>query len=371
MEDLRVRAEAHPDEDLRLKTLYHYELLDTAAEPEFDDIVRLAAQVCHTPTALITLVDSDRQWFKARLNFDREQTDLDCSIAAHAILTKGLLEIPDLCEDRRTCDMPVVAGPPHFRFYAGAPLLAPNGMPLGTLSVLDMRPRRLSDDQRDALMILSRQIAAQFELRVQLSTEKKLRGEMDHRVRNSLQTLSSVLQLSSAAVRDEEAREVLGIAQRRLQSVASLHSELMGQAGRPTVSTAPYLRRLRRLLQDAAPDNVQIEVKAENVQLEGRRASALGMIVSEFVANAIKHAFPDGSPGRVTLTLDHTDNGDLRLVCRDNGIGQPVKLDIDPENLTDRLGKRLIDAAIIQLEGEVEQLPVQHGTALDIRFHHP
>ena len=105
----------------RLAALARYNILDTPAEPGFDDIVKLATLMCETPTALVSLVDSDRQWFKARICFELVETGLDSSVCAHALIEPGLLIIPDLSQDERTKDNPLVTGDPHIRFYAGAP----------------------------------------------------------------------------------------------------------------------------------------------------------------------------------------------------------------------------------------------------------
>ncbi|MDP9797888.1 signal transduction histidine kinase [Catenuloplanes nepalensis] len=149
----------------RLAMLHDLEVLDTDPEQEFDDIVKLASHVCGVPMSLVSLVDADRQWFKAKVGTEVDETSRDVSFCAHAILGKDLLVVPDVHEDRRFADNPLVAGDPGVRFYAGAPLVTSDGFALGTLCVVDSEPRRLNLDQLQALRALSRQVTAQLELR--------------------------------------------------------------------------------------------------------------------------------------------------------------------------------------------------------------
>ncbi|MEL6060654.1 MULTISPECIES: PAS domain S-box protein [unclassified Methylobacterium] len=185
----------------RLEALDASGLLDTPAEEGFDDIVALACAFCDAPVALVSLVAEDRQWFKARVGFEPDQTTLDRSVCAHALGQPDLLEIPDLTADPRTRDNPLVTGAPHLRFYAGAPLENADGERLGTLCILDHvpRPQGLTERQRAGLARLARQVMAQIELRRAL-------GERDAALsaqRASL-TLQEALLAAQAAVMSSE-----------------------------------------------------------------------------------------------------------------------------------------------------------------------
>ena len=151
----------------RLAVLHSYQMLDTGPESEFDDIVMLARQICGTPVALINLVDSQRQWFKAVSGLDICETPIEHSVCAHALAVPETLNIPDLTCDARTMNNPHVTGAPHLRFYAGAPLIAAEGVAIGTVCVIDTvpRPGGLRPDQLAALEALARQVMSQFELR--------------------------------------------------------------------------------------------------------------------------------------------------------------------------------------------------------------
>jgi formate hydrogenlyase transcriptional activator len=160
-----MKTPAPVDEQERLDALRRYKILDTLPEPEFDDLALLAARICGTPTALVTLVDADRQWFKAKVGFEATETSRDLAFCSHAILNSDLLVVPDASTDNRFSTNPLVTGPSHIRFYAGAPLIAPGGHALGTLCVIDRVPRQLAPEQAKALHALSRQVVAQLELR--------------------------------------------------------------------------------------------------------------------------------------------------------------------------------------------------------------
>lgn len=158
------------NETQRLKALHAYKILDTLAEQAYDDLTGLAAQICDAPIALISLVDRYRQWFKSRVGLDAEETPRKVSFCAHAIHHPGeLLEVEDALEDRRFAGNPLVTGDPHIRFYAGMPIVDAAGLALGTLCVIDRRPRVLKQAQRRALKALSRQVMAQIRLSSELA----------------------------------------------------------------------------------------------------------------------------------------------------------------------------------------------------------
>src|SRR4051812_48093203 len=143
-------------EKTRLKVLWQYEVLDTVPEELFDDLTELAARICEAPIALISLVDEKRQWFKSKLGTTVNETSRDLSFCAHAIGQPGLFIVPDATRDARFSNNALVVSEPKIRFYAGAPLITPDGYALGTLCVIDKVPRELRPDQKQALSILAR-----------------------------------------------------------------------------------------------------------------------------------------------------------------------------------------------------------------------
>ncbi|MDM0085714.1 EAL domain-containing protein [Variovorax sp. J31P179] len=153
-------APKRKDEDASLAALHALKILDSEPEPEFDAIVRTAAEICGAPISLISLIDHDRQWFKANVGLPGiAETPRELAFCAHAVLGGDLFEVPDAMQDSRFADNPLVTGPPDIRFYAGAPVLLNDGICVGTLCVMDRKPRQLSEKQRETLRCLSRIVA--------------------------------------------------------------------------------------------------------------------------------------------------------------------------------------------------------------------
>jgi GAF domain-containing protein len=150
----------------RLQALRDYRVLDTLPEAVYDDLAFIASQICQTPIALVSLVDGERQWFKARVGLDAEQTPRELAFCAHAILDPDqVFQVPDASRDERFDSNPLVTGGPHIRFYAGVPLVTADGHAVGTLCAIDSKPRALTDEQIRALRALSREVMMQMELR--------------------------------------------------------------------------------------------------------------------------------------------------------------------------------------------------------------
>lgn len=361
-----MQAENHPKHSERLETLQKLGILDTPQEADFDDIVKLASRICDAPISLISLVDENRQWFKARVGFDQPATPLNQSICSHAILEDGFFEVSDTRLDDRTADNPLVQGDENVRFYAGAPLVAENGLPVGTLCVLDEKPRQLNDLQREALRILAGQVMKQIELRQALRDKEILQSEMDHRVKNSLQTVSSFVRLYQRRVKDEEAKHAMDAIQRRVDAVGALHEELQSASHVGHVDLGAFLAKVCRYLEGGAPETVSIIHDVEHHFANSQKASAIGMIVSEFVANSIKHGFPDGRSGMVQVALNADESGELTLTCRDDGVGSHGAKDRVTQGTG--LGHGLLEASASQLGGELSNGLTAQGSELVLRF---
>lgn len=150
------------DDDARLQALRALLILDTPPEERFDRLVEFAAAEFDVPIALITLVDRERQWFKARVGMDVCETSREISFCGHAILQPGLFEVLDATRDPRFADNPLVVGAPHIRFYVGAPLVLPGGASMGTLCLIDTRPREFDEMDRAILGTLRDLAAAEL-----------------------------------------------------------------------------------------------------------------------------------------------------------------------------------------------------------------
>jgi PAS domain S-box-containing protein len=164
-------------EAARLAMLREYRILDTAAEPTYDELARLAAFVCNTSSAVITLLGRDRLWFKARVGLDEHESPGEITFCTYTIANRSVFIVPDTLDDPRFADSPLVTGGAPVRFYAGAPLVLPNGDCIGTLAVMDREPRRLDRGQLDALQALAHQVVAQLELRRLVDAEQRLKRE--------------------------------------------------------------------------------------------------------------------------------------------------------------------------------------------------
>ncbi len=158
----------------RLRQLKDLRILDSPPELCFDEIVKLAADICQTPMALISLIDEDRQWFKAKVGVSVKETPRKISFCSHAIQKESLFYIPNTHKDKRFADNPLVTDKPHIQFYAGYPIKSPGGMLLGTLCVLDQRPRRLNKGQKHALKVLAGQVSTEIRIRSLLHRQEEL-----------------------------------------------------------------------------------------------------------------------------------------------------------------------------------------------------
>jgi len=165
------------NEAQRLDALRQAHILDTPPEEGFDDLTRLAAHLCGVPIAAVSLINADRQWFKSMLGLETCETPRETAFCAHTILQTDLLVVPDASADERFAENPLVTGEPHIRFYAGVPLVTPDGYAVGSLCVIDRVPRELNEDQKAALQILARQAAGQIELAWRVAQQARLLAE--------------------------------------------------------------------------------------------------------------------------------------------------------------------------------------------------
>ena len=349
----------------RLAALHQYGVLDSPKEPAYDDITRLAAHVCQVPTALISFVDKDRQWFKSAIGLDVTQTPTNVSICAHALLEDGLFIVPDTLEDERFKNNPLVIGEPHLRFYAGALLVSLNGTPLGTLCVLDYVPRELTAYQVEMLRALARQVMTLLELR-RLVAEKDRALKEQQRLEETLiaakqeadaankakdrffavlshelrAPLHPALMISAALATDEgipeRFREDLQVVHRNIELEASLIDSMLDLTRIGNGKLELHVQRLDidQILNDsvgmcrseAAAKSVSLtlDTAATQHRCVNGDAPKLQQVFGNLLRNAIKFT-PAG--GRVAVRSTIAANGALRVEVEDTGVG------IDPEVL--------------------------------------
>ena len=338
-----ISAPVHPDESARLQDLIRLEVLDTEDEAAFDDITQLASIICGTNISLISLVDTDRQWFKSKVGLGAAETGRDIAFCSHAILQEQVFEVSDTLEDERFSDNPLVTDDPSIRFYAGAPLITDNGFPIGTLCVIDQDPKTLTADQTLALKTLAKQVISQLELRLhnrQLARMQKeqeqLLAMMAHDLRspfNGILGLSRILHEKSDSVTPERVQAMSSSILESSIKVYQLLDELLqwsrNRLGAVTVNlenvsvekltleTIEFMQEAFKykqltIQQDVASD---LFIQAD--------ASLTKTIIRNLLANAIKY-----SPESSHITVSAKQNGDnIELSVTDQGNGvSPEKI---------------------------------------------
>jgi len=316
------------DESARLAALHRYRILDTDPERAFDDLALLATEICGTPVALITLVDADRQWFKARVGVTVRETARSISFCAHAIEHTGLFVVPDATGDARFRNNPFVVNDPHIRFYAGAPLVTPDGHPLGTLCVLDRVPRTLTPEQAEALSALKRQVEAQLELRANLIDLERTLVERD---RAEAEQARLVVELRSALDQVNKLSALVPYC-----SACQFDVVIPADpAAIPTVTDA-----VLHLLKEKQWGDDEI--------------MAVELALQEALANGIRHGCQGDPTKKVRCFVTVDPSGEVMIVVRDPGPGfdaAAVPNPLEPENVLKSSGRGVF--LINQLMDEV------------------
>ncbi|HEY9403438.1 MAG TPA: ATP-binding protein [Pyrinomonadaceae bacterium] len=213
----KVKAAVPCNEAERIAALHACAILDTEAEESFDDIVRLAAYICGTPIALVSLVDTSRLWFKAKVGFDANELPRESTFCAQAILKPETFVIEDAATDKRFAKNPYVISDPHVRFYAAVPLITPDGHALGVLCVIDNVPRTLDDEQHEALNVLARQTMTQLQLRRNSNALAELNQKLD---REMAVRAGAELERVELLTREQEARAAAEANEQRYRFLA-------------------------------------------------------------------------------------------------------------------------------------------------------
>ncbi len=232
-----IEADLPSDEDIRLNKLYELDILDTIEEQAYDDLTKLAAEICQTPIALVSLVDKERQWFKSHHGLDARETPREVAFCSHAILDDKVFIIEDSSKDERFFDNPLATGAPHVTFYAGAPLIMSDQRKLGTLCVISDKPKKLSTSQKEALSALARQVVTQLELRLKIKELKQLDHAKDefismasHELRTPLTSIYGSLSLllnDSKNPLSAKQNSLITIAYRNSERLLSLVNDIL------------------------------------------------------------------------------------------------------------------------------------------------
>lgn len=339
-----IPASRPENEDERQRRLDELQILDTLEEQAYDDLTSLAAHICNTPIALVSLVDRDRQWFKSHRGLDATETPRDMAFCAHAILDERVMVVENAREDARFRDNPLVTGEPHVIFYAGAPLILGDNIRVGTLCVIDNHPRGLSATQLDALHALARQVVSQLELRLRLRDLSQLDRTKDafismvsHELRTPLTAIHGSLGLVRSSVAGKlppQAAELVDVAYRNGERLLAIVNDILDLAKLEAGKVALKLERLdvEGLLRQAVTLNRPLcERLGCAIDLQRTDGDALPLIVAgdeqrllQVLGNLISNAAKFTHPGD-TILLGFGRKGNQAVVeVTDHGPGIPA-----------------------------------------------
>ncbi len=349
-----------------------YEILDTPEDGAFDRVTAIAARRFNVPISIISIVDTDRIWFKSHHGLGVAQIDRAPGLCASAILKPEPYILPDATKDIRSLANPLVAGDFGLRFYAGVPLRTSDGFNLGTLCVIDKEPRPITQDQIEDLKDLASLVMDQLEFRISamrslakadeaLAQQALMAREIDHRVMNSLQFVASFLRMQGKGSSGTELSDQLDAAANRVAAVARVHRHFHLDEKTAHVQALDYLRRLCDDLSGIL--NVQIHLDGDKGMLPTILVQPVGLIVNELVTNAAKHG-----AGRINVTYIAGDASGRELIVCDQGEGLPGNF--DPTTSMRGLGMKIVEVLARQLGGtfSVGENPSGTGACFVVKF---
>jgi two-component sensor histidine kinase len=342
------------EEPQRIAAVRRYDILDTPPDGAFNRITALAARRFNVPIAIISVVDTDRIWFKSHHGLPVNQIDREPGLCASAILTADPYVLEDASTDIRSLANPLVAGDFGLRFYAGVPLRTSDGFNLGTLCVIDKQPRPIDQKQIDDLTDLASIVMDQLELRLSarnaVAKAQTLAQEIDHRVMNSLQFVSTMLAMQSRSPGSDVAGQ-LEVAANRVATVARVHRHFSAGIVGDGIDCLPFIKRLCDDLSGVLGTTITVEGDDEDVS--ARTMQSVGLIVNELVTNAAKHG--DGP-----IAVSYVAKGDRRtLTVSDEGEGLPPGF--DPKTANIGLGMKVVSLLAKQLGGDLTAVPGPQG----------
>ena len=354
------------NESERLKALKSYAVLDTLSEREYDQLTLIASQICGCKMSLISLIDEDRQWFKARVGLAVAETPRELAFCAHAIHEpRKTLVVPDARLDNRFHDNPLVTGDPHLAFYAGVPLVNEDGLPLGTLCVLDSEPKSLSESQLIALNALADQVMALLELRRSKMALEKTLGNLEAKNReleqfafiaahdlksplNGISSLTDVLIDGHSNSLQQDGVRMLNAIRSSSQQLSSLITGLLDYYrldGAMNAEDSPIGRdvlssQITSLFGGDSSVEFEFSIQPEVINSHG---PVLLQVLLNLVGNAIKYS--DKAKTVVKIEIEETQQG-YRVVVADNGAGIDSRFHdklfelFETASSADRFGKR-------------------------------
>jgi len=396
-----IEADLPTDEEDRLRKLYDLDILDTLEEQAYDDLTMLAAEICKTPIALVSLIDRDRQWFKSHYGLGARETPRGYAFCAHAILQDDVFVVEDSSKDERFFDNPLAINAPHVKFYAGAPLIMSDNTRLGTLCVIGNEERSISPAQKQSLAALARQVVSQLELRLKIKELKELDNTKDdfismvsHELRTPLTAIYGSLGLLNNITDqlDSKQHKLVDISYRNTLRLLGLVNDILDIAKmesgklefhKAELNLADVLKKSAELNQHLCNEYdtrliLHFPDTSDSIRINADEKRIL-QVLTNFISNAVKFSHDNDS---IEIHLS-AENGNAVVGVTDHGPGIPAdkkdlvfvkfkQLDININNKLPGTGLGLnICKNIIELQqGEIgfESIP---GTSTTFYFKFP
>ena len=374
-----VAPELHPRETERQSTLDQLRVLDTEASDRFDDLALVASELLGVPIAAISLVDRDRQWFKAELGLGVSQTPRSVSFCGHAILTPEPFVIPDALADHRFAGNPLVVGDPCIRSYVGIPISINNSDPVGTLCAIDTEPREFTPGQIRALQALANQVEHQLSMELTLRSLEDANTKLEqfsalasHDLRSPLRGVQSLVEF----LREDCDDSLDDVAQRHLDGIVdrasrmeTLIDDLISYARLPSTAMHCRMTPIRDILDDLVCDLDMSRVASVHVTVDPSiHATSMpfveaSMCLRNLIGNGFKHNTHDEPVVTVDVSLDPSQRT-LIIVVGDNGPGIPAeyhhqlfepfkRFQTDPSKTGSGIGLAIVDQVVRNYGGSV------------------
>ena len=360
-------------EKARLEVLKSYEILDSPSEDDYNSLTFLAREIFNVPISLISLVDEGRVWFKSKIGLNISETERDISFCTHAIHTsEDVYVIEDARKNPMFQNNPLVTGKPDFVFYAGAPLIDSEGYVIGTLCIIDTKEKSFSDQEAQQLKILANQVMKLLDLRKKnnylkiINNEKTiLLKEIQHRVKNNLQLISSLINLQISKISDPYLSASFNICLNRIMAISNIHQNIYLESARESVNFKIYLNDLLNSFEIAYSSSKNIQNEIEDIILGLDIAVPLSLITSEIITNTFKHAFSETQEKKIQILFQKKENGLLEMSIQDNGLGFNTK---EKWENSRSLGFEIIKTLTEQINGSITCFSSKNGTRFTIQI---
>lgn len=347
----------------RVREIASFALDDWGGDARFDAIVELLRDLCGVPIALVSLVEGERQRFLGKTGIDATETPRSMSFCAHAMLLPEIMVVPDATLDPRFADNPLVTGDPRIRFYAGAPLVSPSGVPLGALCVIDSAPREgLTPIQAQTLRVLAASVVAVLDARREAEARTLIARELAHRIKNLFSVISGLASFSSREPDAEKGWEVL---QERLVALSSAHDLVLSSTSAESGGGLSMHGVIGRIFAPYALSGERVRIDGPDIHLKARDTTGIALVLHEMATNAVKYGALAQQDGLVDIEIRLSES-EVELDWRERAATRA-----DPVQRDSGFGTRLVDTVITrQLMGSITRNWDGDGLTVQLRFPH-